>query len=46
MDEFNERYGPEMNPEAWAKKSSVWNFSNSAGLLVKDGVIDARLIHE
>ena len=44
--QYNECYGPVSNPDAFAKVASVWNFLNSGGILVKEGVLDARLVYE
>ena len=39
-DDFNQKYGPESNPDKYNDRVSIWRNMNLYGLLVEDGLID------
>ncbi|MCW4051952.1 MAG: hypothetical protein NWE78_01920 [Candidatus Bathyarchaeota archaeon] len=45
-DEFFQKYGPETNPDAWAKFVSVWAYYEGMGTLVKKNLINVEIIPE
>ena len=45
-DDFFEKYGDEANPDAWAKWETKAAFFNGVGILLKENLIDIRLVHE
>jgi len=44
--EWNEKYGPISNPEAYLKFTKICEFFNTMGLLVKTGVINERIPYD
>ena len=46
VDEFFQKYGPETNPDAWAKFVSVWTYYEGVGTLVKKNLINVEIIPE
>ncbi len=42
FDDFHERYGVENNPDSYRKRMRIWRQMHVNGLLVRDGLIDAR----
>jgi hypothetical protein len=45
-EEFKEKYGPNNNPEMFAKISNIWMIYGELGTLVNDGVIEIDQIFE
>jgi hypothetical protein len=41
-DDFMSKYGVENNPDSYRKRMRIWRQMNVNGLLVRDGLIDAR----
>lgn len=46
VDEFFQKYGPETNPDAWAKFVSVWAYYEGMGTLAKKNLINIEMIPE
>ena len=46
FNEWNEKYGPLTNVDAYLKFAKVCEFFNTIGLLVKTGVIDEKIPYE
>ena len=44
-DDFERKYGSDVNPENYAKRASVWSTSNVLGNLLKRNMVDAETFY-
>jgi len=44
-DDFNKKYGPKTNPEAWQSEGSIAAFFEGIGLLVYMNLLDSKLVY-
>ena len=45
-EDFERKYGSDNNPEAYAKRISSWNWQNSLGITLNEGLIDAEMVYD
>ena len=45
-EDFFEKYGPEADMDAWSQVQSMGNYFRGVGVLLKDGLVDSRMVYD
>ena len=45
-EDFFEKYGPEADMDAWSQVQSMGNYFRGVGVLLKDGLVDGRMVYD
>ena len=45
-DDFEEKYGSNTNPVAYAQRLTSWSWMNNLGIMVKDGLVDENMVYD
>ena len=45
-EEWQEKYGPQVNPEAYSNLIAVLNMGNTFGVILKEGLIEPEILYQ